>query len=975
MHEAAVVHSDLERTVRRVGVLDNELHFYEAHDWCLNPYLTLNEAAERIREESNRLAGVSISEWQVAEIGTNLFLLSCGVLNCVDEYLRGPALRLPSRLAATGLGRGAARFAETVSIARTSRRRVTRWRLEWLAGVIELLSLVIRDQAVELAQLSHAANKLVTLLQTPLPDGLRGKRLGTPTPFSRLDFTHHDVVTLGESLAERFPDRSRRLLLVGLRTSGSYFAPLLNAFLNCRGYRSVRLITIGAIKGVGRQEKRQLTRFAAQQYNAVIIDDPPTTSNTVVTALGIVTSAGFPRKDLIVLAPTHPAKPQWFKWLPAENVVTIMPERWHKIRLLDAKLVRARLSEYFSRQGLACVSVNADGGGAREVNAVRQSAASYERGVRLKRAFEVRLETPDGRTQTKYVLAKSVGWGYFAYSAFLIGRRLAGHVPPVLGLRDGILYMEWIPHPGPGHSGAARSELVSNSASYVAARAHRLKLRPSAKIPQRYNNGIALLARALSRAYGSPVVDLMVQGRIAKKLQQRLCPSPSLIDGNMGLSEWVSGPSRPLKIDFEHHGIGKSAANLTDPAYDLADTILNLALSPEEERDLITQYVAESGDGTVEGRLFMQKLLCGVWTMNEVQEQLFSCPRGGDAQRSYHRRFMNAWNFLTVQTACHCGALCAPRRGPRWSDPLVVLDVDGVLDRRLFGFPCTSAAGIEALRLLGGHDFSVALNTARSASEVKDYCRAYSLAGGVAEHGGYLWDAVHQREKVLLGAEAMRQLRELRKHLQRIPGVFLDERHQYSIRAFTYGERPLGLIQSILGAARASAVGDGALTHISTHIVNELLVDLSLDRLTFHHTPIDTTIIAKEVDKGTGLLSLRDWVLSDDAETIAVGDGDGDLAMFRVATRSFAPANVGCARQARFLGCQIVSQPYQQGLLEIVRRIVHPAGDKCPRCRNRSPRWPDDPFFSALLAADGSRFLHLLKATLRPASYRPFFRS
>ena len=70
------------------------------------------------------------------------------------------------------------------------------------------------------------------------------------------------------------------------------------------------------------------------------------------------------------------------------------------------------------------------------------------------------------------------------------------------------------------------------------------------------------------------------------------CPCPTLIDGNMHLSEWILGPQGPLKTDYEHHGMGKTALNVTDPAYDLADTILNLALSPEEESSLITQYIA-----------------------------------------------------------------------------------------------------------------------------------------------------------------------------------------------------------------------------------------------------------------------------------------------------------------------------------------------------------------------------------------------
>ena len=53
-------------------------------------------------------------------------------------------------------------------------------------------------------------------------------------------------------------------------------------------------------------------------------------------------------------------------------------------------------------------------------------------------------------------------------------------------------------------------------------------------------------------------------------------------DGNMRRAEWIVGPHGPLKTDYEHHGLGKEELNVIDPAYDLADTILNLELSPEE---------------------------------------------------------------------------------------------------------------------------------------------------------------------------------------------------------------------------------------------------------------------------------------------------------------------------------------------------------------------------------------------------------
>jgi haloacid dehalogenase-like hydrolase len=154
-------------------------------------------------------------------------------------------------------------------------------------------------------------------------------------------------------------------------------------------------------------------------------------------------------------------------------------------------------------------------------------------------------------------------------------------------------------------------------------------------------------------------------------------------------------------------------------------------------------------------------------------------------------------------------------------------------------------------------------------------------------------------------------------------------------------------------------------------------VDLKLDRLAFHHTPIDTAIVAKEVDKGTGLAALRDWVLGPDAETIAVGDSESDLPMFRVATRSFAPSNLRCRRQARLFGCQIAPNPYQQGLLDIVRKIIHPENGHCERCtldKGTLLQDGDQLFLAAMRAADQRWTKNLLRAMFDPTAFRIFIR-
>jgi hypothetical protein len=54
---------------------------------------------------------------------------------------------------------------------------------------------------------------------------------------------------------------------------------------------------------------------------ALIVDDPPETSRTLLAALDIVHRAGFAQVKFV--APTHPATTSWFKLLPKDSVITL----------------------------------------------------------------------------------------------------------------------------------------------------------------------------------------------------------------------------------------------------------------------------------------------------------------------------------------------------------------------------------------------------------------------------------------------------------------------------------------------------------------------------------------------------------------------------------------------------------------------------------------------------------------------------
>jgi len=152
------------------------------------------------------------------------------------------------------------------------------------------------------------------------------------------------------------------------------------------------------------------------------------------------------------------------------------------------------------------------------------------------------------------------------------------------------------------------------------------------------------------------------------------------------------------------------------------------------------------------------------------------------------------------------------------------------------------------------------------------------------------------------------------------------------------------------------------------------MAGLNLDKLRLHQTGIDTAIIAKDVDKGTGLIELLNKVGRKDSEVIAVGDSDPDLAMFRVATRSFSPSHIWCRSDAERLGCKIARGPYQSGLLESVRSIVHPDGKRCERCQDCISLWEcaDELVLSLLKVADQKRIKLLAKAVLDPLALRAF---
>lgn len=944
-----------------------ESSFYAQYPWCLNAFPTIREVVRYLSEELDKLDRVQ-EGWQQSEVTTNVFLLSCAILDAVDDYLVGNRYDFSKISQLLPLARHGVQAVEKLLDAAGRFRtawlfRLHRWRGVWAAAVTEFLRHSLIVAAPDRAILLQQRDQLTSLLPADLPGRLWNLRPKVPAFFRSRDFAPFDCLELGRKFVAAFPEPARPAMVLGLRTAGSFLAPLLCAYLST-GLRDTDWVAVRPRKGLAVWERDALRKAARKNARLLIVDESIHTGQTIAKAVHLLRQAGFSDEDMVMLNPAEPAFPDWknsptLQALSKIKVLTLEPAERYKQQLLESGAVAARLSEYFKGRGYVGARL-APNPKTDELNLRWEGQPPERVDVRLKRVYEIHLKDDAGATEVRYVLAKSVGWGWLGYHAFRSGEQLAQFVPPILGLRDGILYTEWF-------AGARESALFApdrhawtkSLAAYVAARARSLSLGtdPTPDLVRAgRHKGSEILANALSRAYNSRIVSVLKRHRIQNELSRQQHPVPILTDSKMSRQEWVVVDSRLLKTDFEHHGQGKNELGITDPAYDLADVIFHFRLSEKESTQFVHQYVKESGDLHVEKRLFLNKLLAGLWAQDQATLGLQN-PRLLHRRREFQQQYISAWNFLVGETIRECGKLCHRPHEIHWHTPLVVTDIDGVLDRMVFGFPSTTAAGIKAISLLHAHGFATAVNTARTLHEVKQYCRAYGFAGGVAEYGSVLWDAVSEQERVLVSTESQRQLEQAQDAFQRIPGIFLNGGYQYSLRAFTYQ--------------------DGRTKPLPPLLVQDLLASLKADRLQVHHTGLDTAILAKEINKGTGLLSLLAFVGLPADDVLAIGDSEPDLAMFRVVHRSFAPGNISCHREAYLLGCQVAHLPYQPGLLQIVRKIAHPEGETCLRCRAIDASWPKDSslFASLLTVADRKPLSLLLRNSFDPSALAAVFRS
>jgi hydroxymethylpyrimidine pyrophosphatase-like HAD family hydrolase/adenine/guanine phosphoribosyltransferase-like PRPP-binding protein len=879
-------------------------HFYERYAWCLNPLQTVDQLFVRLEDELKSYPHLGIG-WQQQESRVNLFLLTCAISCASSDYL-APSLPSFPQLASRW---HRARFAiwmmgKTLSTAFRLRsflvdHPVYCWNEEWNGCVDLACDILLNQRGADSPQLAQLLSMSRDLAGRTLPKMLLSKRMQLPSAFRAQDLTHHDVFTLADVFARSHQKQEGVLGIVGIRTAGAYFAPLLHARLQQDGWKST-WISIRPKGGVSWWEKKVLCALAERNARVLVVDDHPATGETIRLTIDLLCNFGIDRQNITAIVPGHEAQRDvsvLTGGCPDVELVTISAQDSYKHRLTADDTLKPLLEQFLSTQYHGRVLFIDD----EETKAINRRLEAHlhdDFQVHVKRVYALRT-SPTG--EIRRVLVKSVGWGWLGYHAYLTGTRLQEFVPNVLGLRDGMLFSEWI-DAQPDGSKSNKRACPARIAAYVAARVERLSLAEYTSANQAVLNadGLYTLTKVLRGVYPQ-IVRLLKMYAITSSLKAYTTRQPTFIDGKMGADEWVSDGKKFLKIDYEHHGFGNPSPNIVDAAYDLALAALQLNLSQEAQEQLLVEYVRLTGDSGVRERFVLHALVCG-HLAGESARFHSAQALTNESRKQFETLNNHARDFLTNSLTKFCAEHFAQPKPAHWLNRLFYMDIDGVFDRSYFYFSHTTASGIAALASLNRNGYSVVLNTGRPVAHVRQYCSTYAISGGIAEYGCVFVDAINKRETLLIEDCSREQLAQLRTRLKDESGIFLDDTYEVAIRAYQLEDnRVVCLPQALIVAA---------------------LQDFP--NLTFFSSPIDTYIFPVEAGKGSATRKVMEQLSVPREATAAIGDSEMDLPMLDMVAKAYVPGNASNAmiHQARHQGVTVLLAPFQRGLLQAVNNLL-----------------------------------------------------
>ena len=827
---------------------------------------------------------VQVIEWlaERLEVGDGLdaYLLAAGAVQIVEDYQHRDIWSIRRIAAALARGRRrevVARLLRVLAAGLDFFRRVSRrdrFLTGWLGRLVD-----VRDRlafVVLKAPVTYECNLNLLLddvqhlrAELPkLPAWLTQEVLRLPSCFRSFDQRPSDCVRLAENFVSQAKPKSA--IVVGVRTSGSYLAPLVTAAL-ANAILHVETLTVRPGRPLRSTQRAVLGRIVRCSGHVLVVDDPPVSGEALRE---VIRELRVPSDQLTLLIPSFEKKLP--EPLRRYRAVTLPFDEWAVHTQLTPQAVQATLTDLI---------------GAR-VNRVQRLPSPAPDTSRLNRGNVSALYLVDiDQSASLLVMVSGAGLGYFGRHVLAVAQAIPQYVPRIYGFRDGLLFRSWLPEEH--RLTTLTSGLADQVAAYVSARAAAL---PTAIDRSRGLSGrkpvwevASMLIAGTFGRLGIPLRPVLLDIAVRRLTAVR---SPSVVDGDAGLHRWFFDGSSLRTITSGVRAFSNFDLACYDPAYDVAG--VNPGGRHPHVETVRRCYEVRSGRRVDGERLLLYELV-----------HLWNRARNGYLTRSELRR-ASSRSVQRYLAACYLSDLPTS-----WDGPLVALDCDGVLETHPLGYPTTTPAGALALRSLRQHGYQPVIVTGRSVDEVRERCETYNLAGGVAEYGAVVYrhdppeiiDLLVPRQRVALDS--------LRKSLAVTPGVELDADYSYTVRAFCADSR-------------------GQTRKLSNQVVSDVLCRAGNPSAYVVAGEGQTDFVAIGIDKGKGLRALA-RMLGSRTIALAVGDTASDLPMLSLAHSAYFTANA--SRDVRGRGIPVLRQPYQAGLSAAVARLLGHRPGNCPSCR------------------------------------------
>jgi hydroxymethylpyrimidine pyrophosphatase-like HAD family hydrolase len=840
----------------------------------------------------------------------DVYLVAAGIQQLVEDHSgttrliirrAGPYLSR-SRIDLLGrIGRGATAvdWALEGALARLPRNRDLAMHSNDIAEYLRELAFVLLarySSSSSDASLLQSRGRTLGETLRPLSMSFANEIVRLPSCFRSFDQRPADVGALVSKFADTGQLQDRPVCVVGVRTSGSYLAPLCAAALVLHGFTDVNTISIRPSWPLAKEQKDALRRAVDAGGRVLILDDPPASGRSIERVVDDLDRKMNIRPESVALLLGVFASPTEFSGILQRTTIVTLPfEAWDFQHLLEATVVKETLGRLL--------------GDASDVLNVRATPTlSAVKREHVARIFDVEIrDAVTGVSTWNKIVVQGVGLGYFGRHAVAISERAPRLFPSVIGLEEGFLYYRELPSSDKLAISHDRRNVAAQLASHVAERKNLLRVDSDPSIFLAGRQPVwEVAANIVGRSLGP--LSMALHGSVVAPLVRRILyvTDPSIPDCMTSTDTWFSskGSSPAVKANFAEGPFSHLDLASFDAAFDLAGIAV---AADSEEFSVLLRGAYERYGSPIEPERWMLLQLVHSWN----EQRLERVSRSTAARRNsriVHRYF--AERFLADISSSTDGPWCA-------------LDLDGVLETSPLGFPATTLAGALALRSLVAHGYRVILASGRSLSELAERCETYALFASVAEYGSVIYDHLHKTTIDLVPEHDANQLFLLRNFITNHTDIVVDDDYERIVRVYQIDDR----------GRRRGLDSEQATKLLKACPCPEAVVTI--------HGDEQTDFVASSIDKGKAICILLQHLggatgaASDGTNDLwplefAIGDSATDGSFLRLAQRSFAPANAN--QVLRKSGTRIVRQAYQAGTAAAVANLIGHQPGSCPTC-------------------------------------------